>query len=350
MATFGILVVSHRFYSEFKSVLQRTVKIAMNKIMKGKEMYSETIEKVAVESGNEKDSSKKILMAGFENFSLHLFLLPIFIFLGSFSFYPAIKTFFSSLFLTSRNGELIMYTGMENFKNLFQSESFYNSLWVSFKFSLITVSSIIIIAVFLAVIAHEKIKGTRVFKTIFSSSIGISSAAASVIWLFFFSPNVGIINKMLIFMNFPEIDWLRNPTFALIAISIVTIWMNLGFSFLIVLSALAGVNTEIYESADIDGAGYFTKLFRITLPLISPNLFYLFIVTTIKSLQTFGQVDILTGGGPAESTNLIVYQIWKTAFVSGRYDEASAMSVVLFIIVGTITAIQFKLERRVHYQ
>lgn len=282
--------------------------------------------------------------------SLYLFTLPIFIFLIGFNFYPAFRTFFSSLFLTSRNGELIEFIGLENFKELFQSESFYNSLFVSLKFSLITVTSIIGISLFLGVIAHEKIKGTRFFKTIFSSSIGVSSAAASVIWLFFFSPNVGIINKMLLFLNLPEIDWLRNPTFALLAVSIVTIWMNIGFSFLIVLSALSGINSEIYESAEIDGAGYFRKLFKITIPLISPNLFYLFVVTTIKSLQTFGQVDILTSGGPAESTNLIVYQIWKAAFVNGRYDEASAMSVILFIIVGLITTIQFKLERRVHYQ
>jgi multiple sugar transport system permease protein/sn-glycerol 3-phosphate transport system permease protein len=282
--------------------------------------------------------------------SLYLFTLPIFIFLGGFNFYPAFRTFFSSLFFTSRSGDLIEFVGTENFVELFQSDSFWNSIWVSCKFSLITVTSIITISVFLGVIAHEKIKGTRFFKTIFSSSIGVSSAAASVIWLFFFSPNVGIINKMLLFFNLPEIDWLRQPTTALIAVSIVTIWMNIGFSFLIVLSALAGISSEIYESADIDGAGYFRKLFKITIPLISPNLFYLFIVTTIKSLQTFGQVDILTSGGPAESTNLIVYQIWKTAFVNGRYDEASAMSVILFLIVGLITTIQFKLERRVHYQ
>ena len=127
--------------------------------------------------------------------------------------------------------------------------------------------------------------------------------------------------------------------------------MNIGFTFLILLGGLQSIDSSLYESADIEGAGYFYKLRRITIPMLSPTLFFVITVSIINAFQTFGQIDILTQGGPANETNLIVYSIYREAFVNYQFGSASAQAVVLFILILIMTALQFKLgERKVHYQ
>ena len=127
--------------------------------------------------------------------------------------------------------------------------------------------------------------------------------------------------------------------------------MNIGFTFLILLGGLQSIDSHLYESADIDGAGYFYKLRRITIPMLSPTLFFVTTVSIINAFQTFGQIDMLTKGGPSNETNLIVYSIYREAFVNYQYGSASAQAVILFIIILIMTVIQFKLgERKVHYQ
>ena len=170
-------------------------------------------------------------------------------------------------------------------------------------------------------------------------------------WLYLFHPSIGLLNLIISNFGLEKIGWLTDPTWALIAISVTTIWMNIGFTFLILLGGLQSIDSYLYESADIDGAGYFYKLRRITIPMLSPTLFFVVTVTIINAFQTFGQIDILTQGGPQNTTNLIVYSIYREAFVNYQFGSASAQAVVLFIIILIMTVIQFKIgERKVHYQ
>lgn len=156
---------------------------------------------------------------------------------------------------------------------------------------------------------------------------------------------------MLEIFGIDAIGWLTDPKWALLAVSATTIWMNLGFTFLILLGGLQSIDSYLYESADIDGASYFYKLRRITIPMLSPTLFFVITVTIINAFQTFGQIDILTQGGPQNTTNLIVYSIYREAFANYQFGTASAQSIVLFIIILVMTVLQFKLgERKVHYQ
>ncbi|MGL5541948.1 MAG: carbohydrate ABC transporter permease, partial [Fusobacteriaceae bacterium] len=141
-----------------------------------------------------------------------------------------------------------------------------------------------------------------------------------------------------------------DSSYALWAVIISSVWMNIGFGFLVLTAGLQNISSEIDESAEIDGTGYFDKLFRITLPLLGPSIFYLLITTTLKSFQSFGQVDILTGGGPANSTNLLVYSLFRTAFSEFRYDYASVKGLVLLGLIILIMTFKFKIERKVHYQ
>lgn len=280
-----------------------------------------------------------------------LFLLPSIVLFGVFLFYPLLRTIYLSFFLTNASGETTVFVGWDNFINMFQSPIFLQSIKSTFLFVLYTVPVTIIISLFLAVIANEKLKGIGFFRTIYSSTMGISVAAASVFWLYLFHPTIGMLNVVLSSLGFESIGWLTDPTWALIAVSITSIWMNLGFTFLILLGGLQSIDSYLYESANIDGAGYFYKLRRITIPMLSPTLFFVITVTIINAFQTFGQIDILTQGGPQNTTNLIVYSIYREAFVNYQFGSASAQAVVLFIIILLMTFLQFKFgERKVHYQ
>ncbi|WP_342601277.1 sugar ABC transporter permease [Psychrobacillus sp. FSL H8-0483] len=279
------------------------------------------------------------------------FLLPSIILFSVFLFYPMFRTIYLSFFLTKANGDPTVFVGLENYLNMFSSPIFLKSMKSTFLFVLYTVPASVIISLFLAIIANEKLKGIGFFRTIYSSTMGVSVAAASVFWLYLFNPSMGLLNQLLGSFGIEAIGWLTDPKWALIAVSITTIWMNVGFTFLILLGGLQSIDSSLYESADIEGAGYLYKLRRITIPMLSPTMFFVITVTIINAFQSFGQIDILTQGGPINETNLIVYSIYREAFVNYKFGSASAQAIVLFILILLMTALQFKLgERKVHYQ
>lgn len=280
-----------------------------------------------------------------------LYLLPSIILFSIFVFYPMFKTIYLSFFLTDQNGNTALYVGFENYAYLLESTAFHNSLKATGLFVLYTVPIGIIVAFFFALLANEKLKGIGFFRTLYSSTMGISVAASSVIWLFMFNPSIGMFNRLLNLLNLPQVQWLLDPQWALLSVSISTIWMNIGFSFLILLGGLQNIDEHLYESSRIDGAGYFYRLRRITLPMLSPTLFFIITISLINAFQSFGQIDILTQGGPSASTNLIVYSIYREAFVNYQFGTASAQVIILFVIILIVTILQFKLgERKVHYQ
>lgn len=280
-----------------------------------------------------------------------LYLLPSVILFSVFIFYPMLRTIYLSFFLTDQAGQAALFVGIENYSYLLESSEFRNSMKATGLFVLYTVPVGIIIALFLALLANEKLKGIGFFRTIYSSTMGVSVAASSVIWLFLFHPSVGMFNRLLSVMNLPQIQWLLDPEWALLSVSASTIWMNTGFCFLILLGGLQNIDEHLYESARIDGAGYFHRLRRITIPMLSPTLFFIITISLINAFQSFGQIDILTKGGPSQSTNLIVYSIYREAFINYQFGTASAQAVFLFLIILIVTIIQFKLgEKKVHYQ
>lgn len=280
-----------------------------------------------------------------------LYLFPSILLFAVFIFYPMFRTIYLSFFLTDQQGSAALFVGFENYAYLFESKEFRNSIKATVLFVLYTVPTGVIIALFLALIANERLKGIGFFRTVYSSTMGISVAASSVVWLFLFHPSIGMFNRLLNVMNLPGVQWLLDPDWALVSISISTIWMNIGFSFLILLGGLQNIDEYLYESARIDGAGYWYQLRRITIPMLSPTLFFIITISLINAFQTFGQVDILTKGGPSQATNLIVYSIYREAFVNYQFGTASAQAVFLFICILIVTILQFKLgEKKVHYQ
>lgn len=280
-----------------------------------------------------------------------LYLLPALLLLGVFLFYPMVKTLYFSFNTVTGGGNVGGFVGWQHYIDLLYSAEFRKSMIGTLLFVLYTVPAEIIIALFLAIIASERLSGIGFFRTIFSSTLGVSVAAGATIFLFLFHPSLGVLNNILGLVGIDGINWLTSSKWALFSVAITTVWMHIGINFIILLGGLQNISKELYESAKIDGAGYWARLFKITIPLLSPVLFFITIIAVIGSFQTFGQIDILTGGGPAGATNIIVYSIYQEAFSYGNFGFASAQAIILFIVILIVTVIQFIVgEKKVHYQ
>jgi multiple sugar transport system permease protein/sn-glycerol 3-phosphate transport system permease protein len=282
--------------------------------------------------------------------SAMLFLSPSLLIFILFVFIPLLKTVQLSLYLTNPIGEMKAFIGLENYQRIIEEPNLLNSLRVSFTFALYVVPATILLALFLAVLSNVQLRGISVFRVIFSSTIAISGVSISLVFLFLFNPVNGVLNYLLDLANLPRVPWLVSDATALISVSMVTVWLSLGFCTILLLAALQGISQELYESATIDGAGFWQSFRHITLPLISPTIFFLMVVQTLNALQAFAQINILTSGGPNQSTEALVYLIYRSFYFNNQYGVAGAMSVVLFFLMFLLTLIQFGvLERRVFY-
>lgn len=294
-----------------------------------------------------------------QNFKLHAkdhyyalaFLLPSILILGVFVIFPLLRTIYLSLFLTNAKGQNSVFVGLQNYIELFTSATY----WQSVKATLIFVIAVSIftlgLGTLLAQLATSKLRGIHFFQTAFSMTMGVSVSVAAVLWLFIFNPSVGLLDRLFVAIGLPNIQWLTKPESAIIAIIMTTVWMNLGFTFLIIFGAMQGVPTDLYQVAAIEGVSEWQRFSKITLPMISPTLFFVVIITLIQSFKTFGIVDMMTTGGPNNATNFLVYRLYQDAFINGNYGLASAEAVILAIIIGIFTWLQFKIgQRRINYK
>ena len=178
-----------------------------------------------------------------------------------------------------------------------------------------------------------------------------SRFTASLIFLFLYNPSVGVFNYLLDLAHLPRVQWLTDTSTALFSVSLVSVWLQLGLNTIILLAGMQGIPDELYEAALIDGAGFWQSLRNVTLPLLSPTIFFLIVVDTLAAFQAFTQFNVLTGGGPVDATTTLVYSIYREFYFNGNYGYASALAVILLLIMLIFTILQFGvLERRVHYQ
>ncbi|KRM30804.1 ABC transporter [Agrilactobacillus composti DSM 18527 = JCM 14202] len=279
-----------------------------------------------------------------------LFLGPSVLLLALFVFYPMIKTLYISLFLTSGLGKTTVFAGLGNYVRLLTSADYLNSLGVTLIYVFAVTILTIALGLLLAHLASETLPGIGIFRTLFSATMGVSVSVAAIFWLFIFNPSTGFLSLLSNWLHLPVINWLTQPNTAMVAVVITTVWMNLGFTFLILLGAIQSVPTSLYEAASVAGAKPGYQFFHITIPMISPTLFFVSIITLIGSFKSFGLIDLITKGGPTNATNMLVYRIYKDAFYSGNFAQASAESIILTVIIALFTLLQFKiLERRVNY-
>src|SRR5699024_1986540 len=279
-----------------------------------------------------------------------IFLGPSILILGLFVFYPMFKTLYISMFLTNTLGKTTVYVGFQNYAKLITSPDFISSMWVTFVYVLAVTVLTIALGLLLANLASQKLPGIGIFRTLYSVTMGVSLAVAAIFWLFIFNPSTGFFALLSNWLNLPVVNWLTSPTNAMWAVIITTVWMHLGFTFLILLGAIESVPSTLYEAADVEGASSRYQFFHITIPMISPTLFFVSTITIIDAFKSFGLIDLITKGGPTNATNMLVYRIYKDAFYSGNYAKSSAEAIILTVIIAFFTLLQFKfLEKKVNY-
>ncbi len=274
-----------------------------------------------------------------------VFLAPSLAVFAVFFFYPFIRIVYWGTKQQNTSGTAIRHVGWSNYWDVWSSDDFLDGLWISFKYVLFTVPAGLVLGVLLAMAAHRKLKGIKVFQTIFSSTVATSVAVASMIFLVLLNPEAGK------FKDVAWLDWLslNDPDTALFGVSLSSVWQNLGLTFIIVLAGLQAVPDELMEAATVDGMSALRRFFTVTLPLLSPTLLFLVVVLTVFGFQAFAQVDILTGGEPLGQTETLVYKIFNKQSPADL-GVASVMAVGLFGITFVVALLQFVLlERRVHY-
>lgn len=281
----------------------------------------------------------------------YLYLAPTLIILMVFVFIPIISSFQLSLNRAAPFGNQTIYVGLENYERLLTDPVQQETIWISILFTIGTVIPGIILSVMLAILLSLPVRRfSWLHRLLIFVPIVISSAVTGVLFRWIYHPVVGYINYILSLVGIDGPNWLSDPDWALIAIMIAVIWRQLGFNVIIALAGLQNIDSTYYEAAKVDGASLWDRIVNITIPLMSPTLFFLFIINTITSLQVFGEIDVLTRGETGTST--LLYSIYDFAFRgTPQRGIASAQSFILFVLIIVLSIIQFRIaNRRVYYQ
>ena len=235
----------------------------------------------------------------------------------------------------------ISFAGLDNYKLIFSEELFWKILLNTVVFALSTSIFGVIIPLILAAVLNSKIRGSEFFKCAYF----LPFIVIAIVWSWIFDPNIGFLNQIL-HLN---INWLYDTNFALSALIMVSVWKLIGYNMIIFLSAMSSISNSLFEAAKIDGANFMQTFTKITIPMLSPAIFFVVIITAINSFQVFDLIYLMTEGGPFDSTNVLVYAIYKNAFEFFNVGKASAIAYVLFVIVLILTLIQWNLRKKLVY-
>lgn len=237
------------------------------------------------------------------------------------------------------------FVGLKNYADIFSEPLFGKILLNTFVYAISTSVFAVIIPLVLACILNSKIRGSEFFKTAYFLPFVTPMIVIAVIWQWIFDPNIGILNHLF---NL-NINWLYDVNFAMPAVIIVSVWKLIGYNMVIFLAGLSSLNQSLFEASKIDGASIFDTFRFVTVPLLSPTIFFVVVITCISSFQIFDLIYLMTQGGPLDSTNVLVYAIYKNAFEYFKIGKASAIAYVLFVIILALTVIQWQLRKKLVY-
>ena len=279
----------------------------------------------------------------------YLFLLPAAVVLVIFFFIPFFQTFLLSFMDYSHNIYKPAFIGLENYVNLFRNPIFYKVLWNTFVYLFVAVPILAIFPLFLAILINQKIKGVTLYRILIYLPVIVSIVVAAIAFKWLYADQ-GILNYFVTRLGLESIGWLTDPNFALYSVIIVTIWKGIGYYMIIYLAALMSVPNELYEACDIDGANFLTKHLTVTVPHIMPTIALVTTISAISAMKVFAEIYVMTKGGPLNSSKTIVYYIYERAFENLDLGFASAMAVVLLIIVMAFSLINILCFERNKYQ
>lgn len=242
------------------------------------------------------------------------------------------------------------FIAFDNYINLFADELFWTSMWNTFFIATGRVLFGTLFALFLAILLNQKVRGITFFRSVFYLPSVTAGVAVALTWIWIFNPRIGWLNLALDFIGIDGPAWLQSSQWAKPALIIMSLF-SVGPNMIILLAGLQGIPQSLYEAAEIDGAGWWAKIRNVTIPMLSPALFFVIIVSIVASFQVFTEIRVMTQGGPGESTNVLVWYLWENAFVYLKMGFASAIAWVMFIIVMILVAIQFWIGSRwVYYE
>ncbi|MEV2265197.1 carbohydrate ABC transporter permease [Nonomuraea africana] len=262
-----------------------------------------------------------------------------------FVFLPLALVFYYSLNEWNVLADTFSFVGAENYQQLLSDPNVPSVLMATGFFSIGLVVFNLSLALLLAVLLNQRLRGTTVFRTLFFSPVVVSLVAWTIVWGFLLQKNGGI-NAILQVFGIEGPNWLRTGTWAMVSVIVVQVFKNVGLNMVLFLAALQGVPRELFEAARLDGASAWTQFRRITLPMISPTVLLTSIITVAGSLQVFAQIAVLTQGGPGTSTTVLVYYLYQQAFQFHHFGYGATLSVLLFVIVLALTLLQWRMRRR----
>lgn len=281
----------------------------------------------------------------------YLAIAPTAVLLLAFSYGPLASTIGLSFQRTDLFGRAAGFTGLDNYVSMLSDPDFQRTLLTTAVFVVLTVVGKLALGLALAIPLAKRLRGTAFARVSVLVPMAVSAAVGGLAFRAMMSPTTGILDQFAIALTGRPAGWLTDPTMAMISIVIVDIWTAIGFVTLILIAALDMVPVEVDEAASVDGASWWRRLRSITLPLITPTLFFIVVTQSVNALREFTVINVVTGGGPARSTQTLVFDIWAKAFSgTADYAAASARGIILLIIIAIMTAIQFGLlERKVNY-
>jgi multiple sugar transport system permease protein len=284
--------------------------------------------------------------------SAYLYIAPAALIFLIFTIGPALFVLYISLFNWNfLNQAMSQFVGLSNYEALLTSSQFWHSLLISLYFTIGTVPVAVILALVIAMVLMQQFPGRGFVRLSVLSPYVTPVVATSIIWIWILNPQFGLLNDILHALHLPEVGWLESPHWALIGVIIYTLWHSLGFDVIIFMAGLSGISGELREAARIDGANRWREFWSITWPLLTPITLFVMVISVIGSMQAFTQFYTMTEGGPLSATTTASFLLYSMAFVYYQTGPAAALAVLLFIIIGGLTALQLILsQRRVFYQ
>ena len=271
-------------------------------------------------------------MNHYKKYTPYLFLLPAFAVLLVFFFIPFFQTIGLSFFDYSSSIYNPTFNGIDNYIKLFKEPIFYQVMFNTFMYLIIAVPFLVIFPLFIAILINQKIRGVTLYKILIYFPVIVSIVVAAIAFKWIYAPQ-GVLNYLLSIFHIKPIGWLVDPNWALFSVAIVTIWKGIGYYMMIYLASLMSVPQDLYEAADIDGANFIQKHLTVTVPHLMPTIALVSTISTISAMKVFAEIYVMTKGGPLNSSKTIVYYIYERAFENLDLGYASALAVVLLVVV-----------------
>ncbi len=282
----------------------------------------------------------------------YLFIMPVVIGLSVFYIFPFLQNIWFG-FNDVNQFNVASFCGADNYVRLLEDKEFFTALANSLKSALVIVPAVVALSLLVASLLNTKIRGKSIYRTLYFLPAVTMSVAISLVWKWIYNGEYGVLNSVLKVFGIEGINWLSDPKYALIMVLIVEIWMSVGYNMIILLAGMQGISTSYYEAAVIDGAGPAACFFKITIPILTPTIFFVVITSIISSFQIFDTIFMMIPkDSPAFSASqTLVMMFYRNAFDYGAKGYAAAISSIVFLIVMLVTAVQFGMQKKwVHYE